>query len=113
MALDDDELIALLPDTRDRYMVFWHVGEWPLDSSEDRQKSRPEMIDSVVVSRAAEGCTPLMHRYVAMLEWADGWPGEYIYEGVSYLRHCHPAEVDAALDSLFPGSDWQKEFSIP
>ncbi len=50
-----------------------------------------------------------MHRYVAMLEWADGWPGEYIYEGVSYLRHCHPAEVDAALDSLFPDSDWQKE----
>lgn len=109
MALDDDELIALLPDTRDRYMVFWHVGEWPLDSSEGRQKSRPKIIDSVVVSRAAEGCTPLMHRYVAMLEWADGWPGEYIYEGVSYLRHCHPAEVDAALDSLFPDSDWQKE----
>lgn len=109
ITMDNGLLITLLPNSHDRYLVFWSDSDESFYTLKDEPKSRYELIDSAALSQAAEGCRPLMERYIAMLEWADGWPGEYIYEGVSYLRHCHPAEVDAAIDSLFPDKEWLKD----
>ena len=107
--LTDFELIADIPTTRDRYLVFWLENDELNNNGTLEQKERFKLIDSVAVLRAAGCCTPLLERYIGMLEWADGWPAEYIYEGVSYFRHVHPAEVDAAIDSLFPDKEWLKE----
>ena len=107
--LTDFELIADIPTTRDRYLVFWLENDVLNNNGTLEQKERFKLIDSVAVLRASGCCTPLLERYIGMLEWADGWPAEYIYEGVSYFRHVHPAEVDAAIDSLFPDKEWLKE----
>lgn len=109
VTLTDFELCADIPTSRDRYLVFWLENDELNSNGTLEQKERYRLIDSVAVLRAAGGCTPLLERYVGMLEWADGWPAEYIYEGVSYLRHVHPADVDAAIDSLFPDKEWLKE----
>ena len=109
VTLTDFELCADIPTSRDRYLVFWLENDELNINGILEQKARYLLIDSVAVQRAAGCCTPLLERYIGMLEWADGWPAEYIYEGVSYLRHVHPAEVDAAIDSLFPDKEWLKE----
>ena len=109
VTLTDFELCADIPTSRDRYLVFWLENDELNINGTLEQKARYRLIDSVAVQRAAGCCTPLLNRYVGMLEWADGWPAEYIYEGVSYLRHVHPVEVDDAIDSLFPDKEWLKE----
>ena len=107
--LTDFELIADIPTTRDRYLVFWQDNDEQCINGEGEHHARFALINTAALTRAAGSCTPLLERYIGMLEWADGWPAEYIYEGVSYLRHVHPAEVDAAIDSLFPDKEWLKE----
>ena len=107
--LTDFELIADIPTTRDRYLVFWQDNDEQCIYGEGEHHARFALINNAALIRAAGCYTPWMERYIGMLEWADGWPAEYIYEGVSYLRHCHPAEVDAVLDSLFPDKEWLKE----